>query len=312
MARSSLAVLDDLIESFDLHLDSRNLSARTRRAYNLACRRFRDHLLAGDGVPPLADITTDHVHQFVVAVREQTSAITARTYFLGLQQFFRWLSDHTGNGAGELTRNPMAGMRQPKVEERQIQPLAQEEIKALIDVCAGSRLVDRRDRAMLAVFIDTGIRLNEMAQMRRDGLNKAKRVFTVMGKGRKERSLHLNKGAVLAIDAYLRARNRVDRYDDEPMLWVGLKGPLTGSGIYQVLRRRARAAGMADLPHPHQLRHTSFTRFLDRGGSVEDLANMGGWTDKTKHQMAGRYTSYTATQRAHAAHEEYSPLDGLL
>jgi integrase len=63
-------------------------------------------------------------------------------------------------------------------------------------------------------------------------------------------------------------------------LWMGLKGPMTASGIRQMVKRRARQAGIGDV-HPHQRRHTFAHRWLSDGGNGQDLMRLVGWRSRT-------------------------------
>jgi site-specific recombinase XerD len=119
----------------------------------------------------------------------------------------------------------------------------------------------RRDAAVIAVFEATGIRLSELARIRyspgdhqRTDVDLERREITVAGKGGRTRVVKISHDAARAIDRYLRVRARhAQAY--RPQLWLGARnrGPLTASGIYQVITRRGRQAGVA--VYPHRFRH---------------------------------------------------------
>jgi integrase len=100
-----------------------------------------------------------------------------------------------------------------------------------------------------------------------------------------------------ALTDYLRVR-RSHRQARLPALWLGSRnrGPMTGSGVYQMLDRRAEEAGYdPQAVHPHMFRHTVANDWLAGGGSEGDLMRLMGWHDRS---MVDRYAADMQDQRA--------------
>lgn len=129
-----------------------------------------------------------------------------------------------------------------------------------------------------------------------------KRAITVMGKGSKERSIPIGSKTVRDLDRYIRVRDR-HKDADVPWLWLGPKGRFTDSGIYQMLARRCKEAGLERV-NPHRFRHTFSHLWLVEGGTEHALAAINGWNST---QMVGRYAKSAQVERAHAAHRKLSP-----
>jgi integrase len=147
------------------------------------------------------------------------------------------------------------------------------------------------------LFLASGVRLGEMAGIRVDDLSLDEGAVLVYGKGDRARWVSFGDRTTVALDRYLRERMR-HRGAERPELWLGPRGPLTDSGISQVLRRRAKLAGVDDL-HPHRFRHTFAHRWLAAGGTEGDLQELAGWRSP---QMLARYGASARSERARAAY----------
>jgi site-specific recombinase XerC len=90
---------------------------------------------------------------------------------------FKWLVEE-----GEINRNPFERMRPPKVEERPVPVITKADLSALIKSLAGTSFEDRRDTAIVRLFLNTGARLEEMAQLQLDVVSLQHRELYVLGK----------------------------------------------------------------------------------------------------------------------------------
>jgi site-specific recombinase XerC len=144
-----------------------------------------------------------------------------------------------------ITGSPMAKMRPPKIPEKPVPVLPDHDVRRLLDSCADKDFRDRRDLAIIRLFLDTGMRLEGTADLRYNSadpelsdVDLRSRVVRVVAKGRRELVLPIGAKAARDIGRYIRVRADQPHAAD-PWLWLGKEGRLTASGIYQMIKGAA-------------------------------------------------------------------------
>jgi site-specific recombinase XerD len=267
------------VASFRLHLAAENKAAGTIRIYTEAPLWFAAaHLLRETDKTRWEQVGTQDVQRWIAWLLGRYSGAYARQQYRSLRQFFGWLA------AEDEVPDPMAGLRAPAVRDTPVPVFTSGELSRLEQACRGGTFTQRRDAAILAVFRATGIRLAELAGIRydpgdpgRSDLDLDRREIRVRGKGGRDRAVRIDHEAARRLDRYLRVRARHEQAH-RLGLWLGTggRGPLTGNGIYQIVRRRGDQAGVR--VSPHRFRHHFSHTWLDRGGAEGDLMELNGWS----------------------------------
>ena len=244
------------VASFRLHLAAENKAAATVKTYTEAVLWFAaGYLLRETGKCRWEQVSGQDVQRWTVRLLARYSDSYASNQFRALQQFFRWLA------AEDEVPDPMARLRPPRLAARRVPCFTSDELSRLGKACRGGSFEDRRDAAIIAVLLATGVRASELAGIRylpgdpyRSDVDLAAREVRVRGKGGRPRTVRLTHEAARRLDRYLRARSR-HGLAWRPELWLGTgaRGPLDRSGIYQVVVRRGRECGV--VLYPHRFRH---------------------------------------------------------
>ncbi len=298
------ADIEPLANSWLLHLRAERKSPMTQRLYMQTIGDLT-RFLRSRGMPtdPTA-ISGEHLREYFAEQLDRgLSAKTVHSRHGFLSVFFRWLLEE-----GEITSSPMARIKPPKLDDTPPPMVTDEQYAAMLKTCAGRDFDNRRDMAIIRLLEDTGIRRAELANLQVDDLDLREMTVTVMGKGRRVRTVPFTTETAVAIDRYLRERAR-RRHAKDGALFLSRFGGMSPNAIGEIVYRRAKQAGLVDsqgreLVSPHMFRHRFADRWKRSGGTEDSLMALGGWRNRDIMQRYGR------ANQAHRALEEYRRLRG--
>jgi site-specific recombinase XerD len=213
---------------------------------------------------------------------------TAATHYRALRTYCNWLLEES-----EVDVNPMARMHSPTVPVVPPPVVDADTIGRLLDACKGRQLEERRDTAIILLLSSTGMRRGELVGMKCADVDLEAGTAVISGKTG-TRVVPFPAAVCVAIDRYLRVRSQHKRAS-LPALWLGHFGVMTGNGILQLLKRRARMAGVTTRLYPHLLRHTATHNLLAAGVSELDVETLLGWSSS---DMLRRYGASMRSERA--------------
>lgn len=252
------------------------------------------------------------VLEYVTWSREvqQLKPATRRMRLFCLLDFFRYICSQEDSG---VTENPIDGIEFPIPKQQPPAIIADDDLAALLATAAGPSFVARRDTAIIRMLLDTGTRRGELCGVDLDQLDRGHQQVTVRGKGGKIRIIPFSSKTALALQKYLRLRAQRP-IGNEPALFVATRPKangswrLSGSGVYEMISRRAARAGLPDT-WPHKVRHTWAHDLLANGASEQDLERLGGWEPGS--MMVKWYGSSAADERARDRHRQLARGDRI-
>ncbi len=226
------------------------------------------------------------------------SPTTVKSYYISLSALFTWALEEQ-----LITSNPMATVKKPKLPNKSVKGCETETIKILLNAFNGRSFNDLRNKAMLLMFLDTGLRLSELAGLTLSDINIEKGIIKIIGKGNKERYARIGVKTQKALWNYLAHRPVEKEY-----VWLG-KGycKMTVDGIALVIRNLGKRLGIR--LSPHKLRHSFAISFLRNGANPFELQIALGHTTL---EMTRRYTQALGFDDVFKRHVLASPVDRLV
>jgi site-specific recombinase XerD len=306
------------VRLYEAQLRSERKSPNTLDHYLGALGRFTRWFELENGEPPtLADYGRDNVRLFLGDLanhskwedcnlrgrqRGPLSSATVHGIVRALKTFGAWLEREE-----HLDSHPLLTLRLPKLDEKQLQPLTEDEERALISAYDDNSPTGCRAKAIFLLMLDTGLRLSEVTGVKAENMDLDNGFLLVMGKGRKERAIPFGYTAERMLRRYntfFRPRPALPTVDEFFLTQDGY--PLTKNAMAMLFARAKKRTGITRL-HPHLLRHTYGIRAQEQGMPTITL----------QHYM-GHSSSKVTERYVHAAQSEklkrargYSPVDQL-
>lgn len=293
---------DQALREFLLGKEAEGRSRRTLVKYRQNIKTF----LASIDSDDLEDVTAHDVRTFLAARRSQGMLPSScRTYYRSLNTFFRW----TAREYGVPTPNPVDRVDPPQIPRRIPPSLSDDGFVALLEASDQSQYPER-DRAILLLLLDTGIRAGELVGLNLSDLDLAAREIKAFGKDQEERIVPFEEGAAEAVGVYL--AQRTHGQPDDP-LFHNTRDPhsrLSATALLRILKRLARRAKLDENVYPHLIRHTFAKKWL-RGpgkGDIEALREIMG------HSSVETTRIYACYEREdiRRMHKDRSPANQIL
>lgn len=311
------------IEDFVVDRELNNYTAKTIRTYEQRLRYFRTWVESTHSILYVEDLQLTHLRGWIAHLQKtptyrgkKLSDESIHSYGQSLLAFCHWLERE------ELIEKPITTrFRLPRVEEKFIPTFTPDEVQKLLEACEEGessrphlhKALTSRNRAIVSLFIDTGIRLNELVGLRLGDVDRGMRVLLVHRKGNKWQQVPVSRDGFKPLHEYLtryrpvlakQAGLEIARKEDPVFLGDDGK-PLAYWGVASLFRRLRQRTGIdGKRVSAHNCRRYMATTQLSMGRSPLDVQRQMGHT--TLH-MTNKYASLTI-DHLKKSHERHSPL----
>jgi integrase/recombinase XerD len=285
-------ILSKAVNGFVLALVSDGYSSDTIDNY----RRFMTKIATLLGDPPLEDITEAKLRNVFTSLRQQgLSASSLQVYWKVMRSFYNWGERDLG------IKRPDSAIRSPRFVSKEVLPFTKDEIDRLLKAATS-----RRNRALMLVMLDTGLRVSELARLEMRDLNLEEGTLAVRpfqtGLKSKARLVFMGKSSRKALWTYLTEREGAG--STSPLFSTIQGAPLNRTSIRNIVLRigeRAQVTGVT----PHRFRHTFAIEYLRGSGDIFSLQRILGHSSL---EMVKRYL-HLVDDDAKSAHQKASPVD---
>ena len=293
--------MNDYLDLFISYLAvEKGLAANTLQAYSRDLARYLDFLDKQERSEPGSIVSAD-IAAFLGRLREQGIGARSRARALSaIRMFHKFLLIENHAAA-----NPAAIIEAPRTLNRLPEFLNSQEVDALLAACAGESGENIRDLAMLELLYATGLRVSELVSLKLREVNLGAGYLMTLGKGSKERLVPIGDSARQRVAGYLeQVRILQDPLGRNNFLFLSRLGDaMTRQAFWNIVKKRARLAGIRKNISPHTLRHSFATHLLENGADLRCVQIMLGHADLSTTQI---YTHVTR-ERLKKLHQQIHP-----
>ncbi|HKK16681.1 MAG TPA: tyrosine recombinase XerC [Gammaproteobacteria bacterium] len=196
-----------------------------------------------------------------------------------IRAFYRYLIDNR-----LAVHNPASGVLAPRTARKLPRALDVDQAARLLLIEDTSPLAVR-DRAMLELMYSSGLRLSELIGLNMDNIDLRDALVTVLGKGKKSRTLPVGRYAVDALKKWFDVRQDMLKAD-QPAMFINQRGQRLGARAFQQrLQQWAIRQGIQGRVHPHMLRHSFASHLLESSGDLRAVQELLGHADISTTQV---------------------------
>ena len=273
-------MLDNFIEYLKYE---KRYSPHTVKAYEKDLYEYYDYAEVFQGeTNPLVLNFQQHRHYLVYLQDQNYSNRTINRKISSLKRFYKYLLN-----IGEISDDTTAKLSALKFEKKVMVPFSKEEMISLLDkIDYGDDFEGVRDKLIIEIFYNTGIRLSELIGIQTSKVDFSNSQLKVLGKRNKERILPLSHQLISSMKNYLNLRSDFQNTDNEDAFFITKKGKqIYPSLVYGKINYYLSTVTKKVKRSPHVIRHTFATHLMDAGADLNSIKELLGHSSLVATQV---------------------------
>ena len=279
----------------------KNLSDNSVSSYKSDLTRLLNYLEDGK-IKDYSEIDHTTISKFLQVLKNNgLTGSSASRYLSSLRGFFSYLYAN-----GYILKDPTERVSSAKVTRKLPEVLSFNEIDKILEQPDTKDKLGLRDKAILELFYSSGLRVSELIDLKISDLFLDDEVIRVLGKGSKQRIVPIGSSAINWLNEYmLKSRPSLEqRLKSKNYIFLNSRGSkLSRMGVWKIVERYVKEAGIKKEVHPHTFRHSFATHLLEGGADLRSVQEMLGHSDISTTQI------YTHIDREYIkqVHKDFHP-----
>ena len=276
-------MFDERLTDFIQYLRfEKRYSAHTLTAYQKDLEQFRDYLSKEFALKELSDITHFHIRGWLAGRKgDKQTARTINRKISSLNSYYKYLLK-----SGFTEKNPVRQLHAQRLPERLPVYLKESETEHLLnEIQFDEGFKGITDRLICELLYATGMRRNELQQLKEADIEWSLNQIRILGKGNKERLVPVSPVLLDSIRDYMEEKRKLKKYDDKYLLNLEKGTPLYAVYIYRIIKQYLGQITTLHKKSPHVLRHTFATHLLNNGANIQAIKDLLGHSSLAATQV---------------------------
>ncbi|MGN6567381.1 MAG: tyrosine-type recombinase/integrase [Flavipsychrobacter sp.] len=257
-------------------------SQHTLTAYNKDLDQFREYIQSEFDITNPQELAHFHIRSWLATLKDDAQmARTINRKLSSLNSFYKYLLRHN-----LVEKNPVKQLHALRLPERLPSYIKENETEHFLEELQFAEgFKGFTERLICELLYQTGMRRNELLQLKEQDIEWSLRQVRILGKGNKERLVPVSPMLLHTLKDYIDEKKKLEKYDESHLLILETGEPLYAGYIYRVVKKYLTAVTTLAKRSPHVLRHTFATHLLSNGANIQAIKDLLGHSSLAATQV---------------------------